>query len=502
MASNLYANNFLMRVKAWDYWSISNEFKPLMHTWYLGVVVQFYLLFTFVLILVRKLFKAKRSYLWLTIVVFIGSLSLYFLPGVGAAQRFYILPFRLFEFCAGILTAQLLYSLKDRSIEIRQSSGSVIFVFSLICLLLLVFVNVGSVSGIIKLPIVVLLSSIVLLTYPYINNRIDFIVSNKWLAKVGEISFSLYIWHQIVFGFYRYSFSSSRSIATFVLLVSITVILSLLSYYLIENRVSQYIKREKGVKRLALVVVVATLIITGVAFHINSISGVVRDVPELDTYKGKTTDRMHIAYNEAPYKMNRDFSTKDKFHVLVIGNSFGRDWFNVLKEMNIEDQVEFSYLVDSYKNYDKYKDRISDADLIFRTMGPNHENNQSTIDDAMYIVDTYGFPKEQMIVVGSKQFGYCCGQVYSHRKSSDYFDLSLDIPKKMYEDNNHFKEQLGDRFIDMITPVTVSGNSVKVFTDNQKMISQDCIHLTQNGAKMYAEIFKETIEKEIAHLKK
>ena len=172
---------------------------------------------------------------------------------------------------------------------------------------------------------------------------LDFVVSNKWLAKVGEISFSLYIWHQIVFGFYRYSFSSSRSIGTFVLLISITIILSLLSYYFIEKRVNQYIKRENGVKRLTFAVVTATLVITGVAFYINSISGVVRDVPELDTYKGKTTDRMHIAYNEAPYKMNKNFSTDDKLHVLVIGNSFGRDWFNILKEMNLDDQVELSY---------------------------------------------------------------------------------------------------------------------------------------------------------------
>ena len=501
IASNLYANNFLMRIKAWDYWSISNEFKPLMHTWYLGIVVQFYLFFTVSLIIVRKLFKSKRSYLWLTAIVFVCSLVLYFLPGVGFAQRFYFLPFRLFEFCAGILIAQLLSWLKEKTIEINKPLGSVVFVLSFVCLLFLMFVNVEFVSGLIKLPIVVLLSSIVLLAYPYINIKIDFVVSNKWLAKVGEISFSLYIWHQIVFGFYRYSFSSSRSIGTFVLLISITIILSLLSYYFIEKRVNQYIKRENGVKRLTFAVVTATLVITGVAFYINSISGVVRDVPELDTYKGKTTDRMHIAYNEAPYKMNKNFSTDDKLHVLVIGNSFGRDWFNILKEMNLDDQVELSYLVDSYKNYDKYKDRIADADLIFRTMGPNHENNQSTIDDAMYIVDTYGFPKERMIVVGSKMFGYCCGQIYSHRKSPDYYSLSLDIPRKMYEDNNRFQEELGDRFIDMITPVIVSGNSVRVFTDNHKIISQDCIHLTQNGAKMYAEIFKERIEKEIIRQK-
>ena len=153
------------------------------------------------------------------------SLILYLLPNFNASQKFYFLPFRLFEFCAGILIAQLLSWLKEKTIEINKPLGSVVFVLFFVCLLFLMFVNVEFVSGLIKLPIVVLLSSIVLLAYPYINIKIDFVVSNKWLAKVGEISFSLYIWHQIVFGFYRYSFSSSRSIGTFVLLISITIIL-------------------------------------------------------------------------------------------------------------------------------------------------------------------------------------------------------------------------------------------------------------------------------------
>ena len=70
IASNLYVNNVLMSIKAWDYWNISNEFKPLMHTWYLGIVMQFYVVMAAIVIGCRFLFKSKTVYPWIVIVVF------------------------------------------------------------------------------------------------------------------------------------------------------------------------------------------------------------------------------------------------------------------------------------------------------------------------------------------------------------------------------------------------------------------------------------------------
>lgn len=242
------------------------------------------------------------------------------------------------------------------------------------------------------------------------------------------------------------------------MLMVFTIVLSVISYKYVEKKVSECLKQEKGRRSILGITAVFALLNIGAAFYINSISRVVRDVPELDTYVGKTTDRMHITYNEAPYKMNKDFSEEEKLHWLVIGNSYGRDWVNVLKEMELDDVVELSYIVDNVHGYDEYISRIADADLIFRTMGP--EASQSVVDDAMTLVDRYHIDPDKIRIVSNKRFGYSAGQVYSHRNDKDYYLLTMKIDRQYYIDNSKLKKYLGSRYIDLITLVTVEDCSV------------------------------------------
>mgnify|MGYP004505952165 CR=1 FL=1 len=51
-----FSNNFVQYVTSGNYWDTSNDFKPLMHTWYLGVLMQFYLLYP---LTVKLLCKAR-----------------------------------------------------------------------------------------------------------------------------------------------------------------------------------------------------------------------------------------------------------------------------------------------------------------------------------------------------------------------------------------------------------------------------------------------------------
>ena len=59
IATNLFANNILMSIKSSDYWNVLNDYKPLMHTWYLGIIVQFYVIFALIVIVTKKLFRSK-----------------------------------------------------------------------------------------------------------------------------------------------------------------------------------------------------------------------------------------------------------------------------------------------------------------------------------------------------------------------------------------------------------------------------------------------------------
>lgn len=45
-----------------------------------------------------------------------------------------------------------------------------------------------------------------------------------------------------------------------------------------------------------------------------------------------------------------------------------------------------------------------------------------------------------------------------------------------------------DHYIDMITPVLSKDGKIRVFTDEQHFISQDCRHLSMFGAQYYAKV--------------
>ena len=54
IATNVFANNILQLITTKNYWDVVNMYKPLMHTWYLGVQEQCYLLYPFLFMLIGK----------------------------------------------------------------------------------------------------------------------------------------------------------------------------------------------------------------------------------------------------------------------------------------------------------------------------------------------------------------------------------------------------------------------------------------------------------------
>ena len=163
--------------------------------------------------------------------------------------------------------------------------------------------------------------------------------------------------------------------------------------------------------------------------------------------------------------------------------------------MRIEDEIEISYIKQFQIRQKANIERIKESDLIFRTMTiiPKSEH----IDDFYSYTDSLGIPREKVVIVGSKRFGYSLGQIYAKRNQSDYFSLTTDIKDWYLTQNKEFYKKCDGRYIDMITPVLVGDNRVRVFTDDHKIISQDCEHLTKNGAVLYADLLRPIIEQYI-----
>lgn len=91
-------------------------------------------------------------------------------------------------------------------------------------------------------------------------------------------------------------------------------------------------------------------------------------------------------------------------------------------------------------------------------------------------------------IIGNKSYGESNGIIYAHRKSKTYYEQVVDLPKELIEQNRYNSELWGEHYIDMLYLLQNDDGAIRVFTNNGKLISQDCKHLTQAGAEYYSSI--------------
>lgn len=87
--------------------------------------------------------------------------------------------------------------------------------------------------------------------------------------------------------------------------------------------------------------------------------------------------------------------------------------------------------------------------------------------------------------IGTKNYGQCNEKIYRNRNKQEYFETAVAIDPSYLELNKEWKASWGENYVDFIGVAEKSPGKVKVFTLGGKFISQDCEHLTQQGAVWY-----------------
>ena len=462
IATNFFGNNILQVVTTKNYWDVVNEFKPLMHTWSLGIEEQYYLFYPFIF-----LFIGKKRISWVLPILglfTLASLVLFFFPFLEF-YTFYLLPFRFSELSIGGILAILL---KKRLIKHHFSWLLVILLGIILCY------KPTFLSSDILLFLTIAITSLLLISANDKDKFASLFLENKVSVFIGKISFSLYMWHQLLLAFARYFVVKEMDEFNLSIIFVLTIILSTLSYYLIEQPF-----RNKTIisnKILTLSLTFLFLFTSLFSFYIYQNAGVLKDIPELDIKKGNVKRNMHAKYNDNLYSLDANFKSIDKTKVLVIGNSFGRDWANVLLESRFNAKMELSYVYDPNTHKELQK-RVLEADLIFYSTGTH------------YILKELNIPDNKVWCIGTKNFGINNGIFYNYR-GDDYCNQRTLMEEGYIKQNNLLKKEWGNRYVDLIGLVIDSKSKVPVYTDNCKFISQDCRHLTKAGAKYFAKLIE------------
>lgn len=476
VASGLFSNNILSAITTKNYWDVTNEFKPLMHFWYLGVIVQFYFVFPLILLFVKK--KSNNAQKYLSVVVLIlgcFSFMLYLIPEIDFSDKFYFLPFRVWEFSAGGGIGLLV---SKRQIKIPNLVYMTVLLLLAICfctfpkklsevdsitIVGLNTINYEMISKEFMQIGTVLLTSILLL-----KKKIKENVLERFVAILGRMSLSIFVWHQIILAFLRYAWIDSITWKVFIGFVCILSIISILSYKYLE-----VFKFDSSLKKFINLALLLLLLL--ISFGIYRNAGVVRDVPELDITVEHPFVNRNTEYIDQIYSYNKPFTSNDKLKVLVVGNSFARDFACVLLEWDTDSLLELSY---QFSFEDGDDERLRECDYLF-CFGSKASVPSEVWNTIKKDCKVYG--------IGTKSYGKTFGRIYARRYKEDYYKATIPLHPLCDKLNQEWKNSWGeDNYIDFMEVSKNEDGRIRLFTDNNKVISFDCRHLTKNGARYYA----------------
>jgi peptidoglycan/LPS O-acetylase OafA/YrhL len=329
----LFSSNFFFWSER-GYFGDATELKPLIHTWSLAVEEQFYIVFPFLLLFLSKLHR-RLAILTLAI-AFVLSLAVSYYVTLLHFDTAFFFPFsRAWELLIGAFCAIFLrckqYTFKRVSSEVAAAVGlAMIFGSYFLFDKNTLFPYVSALLPTIGTALFILTASDALL----VRN----LIGSKPLVWLGLISYSLYLWHQPVFAL-------SRSIAIFEsywpALILLILALSLMSYFLVERPFRDGEKTSTrtiwafaGAGSLGLIVFGA-VIVGNNGFIGRFDPADQRILTQFATYSG---------YNQARFDslIQAPFTKAESKKVVLIGDSFAKDFLNVVEESNLFGDYEFS----------------------------------------------------------------------------------------------------------------------------------------------------------------
>ena len=247
ISSLIFVSNYYFYFSGLEYGAVSGLLKPLLHTWSLAIEEQFYIIFPLLFIFGFTKFR-KNLILYLGIILFVSFITAIYYSDFAPNFNFYFIGSRAWE----LLVGSLLFLFSQRSnLKIKTIYSNLITFFGL----LLIFISFQFNYDTNPTPnlntlIPLFGASIIIFTFKK-EGFLNLLFVNKFVLKIGLISYSLYLLHYPIFAFVRANRLAHSNIDYFFVAL-IIFLLSYISYRFVEKpfRNFDFIKDKSLMKTL------------------------------------------------------------------------------------------------------------------------------------------------------------------------------------------------------------------------------------------------------------
>lgn len=224
----LASSNFFLMSNSSDYFGVGTDLNPFTHTWSLGLEEQFYFLYPIIFYIIFIKFRKKT--LWLLVFLYVSSFLAFLFVTLLRSSEWYYFPFsRFWELLLGAIA----YSLQKHKIISRIKIKPSLYLFILLSIVFF-FSNKSPVGLVIFITSATHLAFLLILFLPSDYRWINKLASNPVFQLIGDMSYSIYLWHYIIFVIFRWTIGLDTVVLQIVALL-LTFAMSYLSLQFFEN---------------------------------------------------------------------------------------------------------------------------------------------------------------------------------------------------------------------------------------------------------------------------
>ena len=498
-----------------SYWAVANEVNPLLHTWSLAIEEQFYIIFPPILLLIWRYAKQYLMHA-LTLAIILSLIATELTVRTHPEAAFYLPYSRAWELGAGALLAIMENKYgrhtKHRFAKFYAAAG-------LFAILIPVFVYTSQTlhpSLYTALPV---MGTCLLIWYCGSNDLVTRILSTSLMVKIGLLSYGWYLWHYPAFAFARI-YSDKLGNLEMLGLSLLALVLAWLSYHIIEqpmrNGFKTSIKSFSAITGTAFVVIIS---FAAAVFLDNGNLGRFTDKELAGLGVGQNakayTNYVVSAYDEEA--RDKNFSTSDRKKIFLIGDSFSQDFYNILREGDMLEDIDLvaHYIPGKCHNVPeepniikKVREKDRERCKNIERVGSDALNNRIKEADGIIVVSRWNnfttdkvlnlqaklkkLGGKNILFVGRKNFPKPAKyQEYLEAKETtgkNKFKVSP-AQTKIMNTFETIKDDF-DHYLDLHRLACGKGDWCPVATPDGYLISHDRDHLTEQGAKYFAELVK------------